>query len=102
MLVAVWDNSPNAGETTLGKVFPEEGPAFDEASRAVIIEYVEDGYVSDENADKIDYQELRAQMKEDTAAVSEDRISQGYESIWLGGRAALRPSREDDVLGKGN
>ena len=102
VLVEVWGNPPGAGETTLGMLFPEERTAFDEESWAVIIEYVEDGYFSDENADEIDCQELLAQMKEDAAAVSEDRISQGYESIWLGGRAALRPSREEDVLGKGN
>ena len=61
---------------------------FDEHSWAVTIEYEEDGTVSDENADEIDYRELLAQMKEDTAAASNDRIEQGYESIKLLGCAA--------------
>jgi len=54
----------------------------------VTIEYDEDGYVSDEDADDIDYTELLDQMREGTAEASAERVQQGYEPIELVGWAS--------------
>lgn len=86
VLVDVWGNPP--GQTTLGMLFPVDMTPFDNDSWAVTIEYEEDGYVSDEDADDINYEELLTQMKEDTLASSEARVKEGYEPIELVGWAS--------------
>ncbi len=94
VLVEVWGNPP--GQDTLGMIFPSDMTPFDEASWAVTIEYEEDGYVSDENANEINYSELLAQMKKDTESASLERVAQGYEPIELVGWAA-QPFYEVDT-----
>ena len=88
VLVKVWDNPPGAGQDSLGMLFPSESTPFDEDSWAVTVEYEEDGYVSDENADELDYDELLSQMKDSTSESSKQRIEQGYEPIELIGWAS--------------
>ena len=86
VLVEVWGNPP--GQNVLGMLFPAEMTPFDYNAWAVSIEYEEDGYVSDADADKIDYDDLLKQMKADTAASSSARVAEGYESIELVGWAS--------------
>jgi len=86
VLVDVWGNPP--GQKTLGMLFPADKTPFDGDSWAVTVEYEEDGYVSDEDADDIDYAELLVQMKSDTRLASEERIEQGYGAIELVGWAS--------------
>lgn len=86
VLVEVWGNPP--GQTVLGMLFPAAYTPFDIESWAVTIEYEEDGYVSDKDADDIDYVELLEQMQSDTAVESEERVQQGYDPIALIGWAA--------------
>ena len=88
ILVQVWGNPQGAGKKTLGMLFPSESTPFDQDSWGVTIHYEEDGYVTDENADEMDYQAILSQMKEDTQANSEERVKQGYESIELLGWAS--------------
>ncbi|MDO6717787.1 DUF2167 domain-containing protein [Psychrosphaera sp. 1_MG-2023] len=86
VLVEIWGNPP--GQNTLGMLFPADMTPFDQTSWAVTIEYEEDGYVSDEDADDIDYSELLVQMKSDTDSVNEERIKLGYGAVALIGWAA--------------
>lgn len=86
VLEDVWGNPP--GDSVLGMLFPAGLTPFDAESWAVTIEYEEDGYVSDEDADDINYDDLLATMKEDVAADSEARVEQGYEAIELIGWAS--------------
>ncbi len=86
VLVDVWGNRP--GQNTLGLLFPANLTPFDNESWAVTIQYEEDGYVSDEDADEIDYDELLVQMKKDTQASSELRVQEGYQPIKLIGWAS--------------
>lgn len=88
ILVDVWGNPPGAGTSTLGMLFPAETTPFDQGSWGVTIEYEQDGYVSDEDADQINYDDLLSQMQEDTAASSEQRVQEGYEPIELVGWAS--------------
>ena len=69
-------------------LFPSESTPFDDGAWAVTIEYEEDGHVSDKDADKINYDDLLSQMKEETQAASEQRAKKGYEPIELVGWAA--------------
>jgi len=86
VLVEVWGNPP--GKETLGMLLPEGSTPFDQSSWGVTIEYAKDGYVSDEDADDIDYDDLLSQMKSDTREESKKRVEQGYEGIELLGWAA--------------
>jgi uncharacterized membrane-anchored protein len=88
VLVEVWENPPGSGTDTLGMLFPSAATPFDEDSWGVMIQYEEDGYVSDENAEEIDFDELLTLMKEDTQEESKERVSQGYEPVELVGWAA--------------
>lgn len=87
VLVKIWGNPPG-GEKTLGMIFPTGVTPYDNTAWGVTVEYVEDGYVSDEDADKINYDELLSDMKESTANASQERIKQGYDAISLIGWAA--------------
>lgn len=87
VLVDVWGNLPGAGSSTLGMLFPAEFTPFDSNAWAVTIEYEQDGYVSDEDADDIDYDDLLSTMKSDTRDASKQRVQQGYEAIELVGWA---------------
>lgn len=87
ILVKVWGNPPG-GEKTLGMLFPVGVTPYDNDAWGVTVEYEEDGYVSDEDANDINYDELLSEMKESTAYASEERVKQGYDAISLVGWAA--------------
>ncbi|WP_019614253.1 DUF2167 domain-containing protein [Psychromonas ossibalaenae] len=86
ILVDVWGNPPQ--ENNLGMLFPAGMTPFDMGSWAVTIEYEEDGYVSVQDADNIDYADLLEQMQDDTADASKERVNQGYEEVELIGWAS--------------
>lgn len=85
LLVDAWGNPP--GNETLGMIIPVSVSPLAENGWGVVITYDEDGYVSDEDADSIDYAELLNDMKEESATVNEERKKQGYGSMLLVGWA---------------
>ncbi|MDH5432887.1 MAG: DUF2167 domain-containing protein [Gammaproteobacteria bacterium] len=87
VLTEFWGNPP-AELPMLGMLFPSEYTPFDETSWGVTIEYVQDGYVSDDDAADIDYNDLLESMQDDTREESKERVKAGYESISLVGWAA--------------
>ncbi len=88
ILVDVWGNPEGSTKGLLGMLFPADSTPFDDASWGVTIEYEQDGYVNDEDAADLDYNELLADMQQDTLLSSEARVEQGYEPIELVGWAA--------------
>lgn len=86
ILTKVWGNPP--GQKTLGMLFPSGLTPFDPESYGVTIEYEADGYVSDDDAEDIDYDELLQKMKDGTKKASKQRVKQGYQAIELVGWAA--------------
>lgn len=86
VLVDAWGNMPNT--QMLGMLMPTNVTAFDDNSWAVTIEYSDDGFVSDEDAADIDYNELLEEVKSDTKEASKERVKQGYESIEMIGWAS--------------
>lgn len=80
-----WGNPES--ELTLGMLFPQKYRVLDANSWGVTIEYAEDGYVSDEDAVDIDYDELLSEMKSDTKEQSAWRVEEGYPAIELIGWA---------------
>ena len=60
---------------------------FAEDGWAIVIDYEEDGYVSDEDADGIDYAELLASMQATSHESNAARVEAGYDEVELVGWA---------------
>jgi len=88
VLVDMWGNLPGTGTDTLGMLVPKVSAPYEDDAWGVTIEYENDGNVSDEDADAIDYDELLADMQSDTREASKERVAQGYETIELIGWAS--------------
>lgn len=85
VLVEAWGNPPS--DPTLGMVFPAGMGPLDDDSWAVVIEYQDDGYVSDDDAKDLDYAEILAGMQEAVSEANEERREEGYGSVELVGWA---------------
>jgi uncharacterized membrane-anchored protein len=94
LLVEGWGNPDGAG--TLGMIVPAGSSPLSGDSWGVVITYDEEGYVSDEDADSIDYEEMLAEMQASTEAANEARAEQGFEQVELVGWAE-RPRYEKDT-----
>lgn len=81
VLENLWGNPPD--KDILGMLFPEKLNPLDSSSWAFVVTFTDMGYVKDDDADKINYTDLLKEMKEDTKASSEARVSEGYEPIEL-------------------
>ena len=91
VLEQVWGNPPD--DSVLGMVVPKGRGVLDDHGWAVVVTYSDDGYISDEDAAKIDYDELLQEMKDGTKDENETRKEAGYEGIELLGWAT--PPRYD-------
>ena len=86
VLTTLWGNPPSE---VMGLLFPEEiTPLSDDFSYAVEISYSEEGYIDDEDAADIEYDELLEEMQDDALATNQARTSQGYPAIEIIGWAA--------------
>lgn len=86
ILVQVWGNPK--GDHTLGMLFPSDVSPLSEHGWGIVITYEEDGYVSDKDADSIDYDDLLKSMKEGIEEANKERQKEGYQTIELVGWAA--------------
>lgn len=91
VLEELWGNPPD--DSILGMVVPTATPLDSEKSWAVVVTFSDEGYVSDEDAAKTDYDALLAELKEATDAENTARKEAGYESVNLVGWAV--PPRYD-------
>ncbi|TNJ42428.1 DUF2167 domain-containing protein [Tamlana fucoidanivorans] len=81
VLTDLWGNPP--GET-LGLLFPDNmTPMHDAFTYAVEIEYAEEGYIDDEDAEDLDYDDLLEEMQADIISANPQRIEQGYPTMEL-------------------
>lgn len=83
ILHEVWGNPPQSG--SLGMIFPVQyGPA-DYNSWAIDISFEEEGYVDDADAGDINYDDLEADLKEESTESSKQREEAGYgKMLFLG------------------
>ena len=96
LLQKIWGNPP--GEPPLGMLVPKGFTPFSDHSWAVTIRFEDEGYVKDDDADKINYVELLQQMQDSAKAASEERVKQGYSPVSLVGWAT--PPRYDKAAKK--
>jgi uncharacterized membrane-anchored protein len=85
VLEELWGNPPD--ESVLGLIVPTAPTLADDNSWAVVVTYSDDGYVSDEDAAKIDYQEMLEEMQQGTKEENAARKEAGYGTVDLLGWA---------------
>jgi uncharacterized membrane-anchored protein len=85
VLEQLWGNPPD--ESVLGMVVPKGRGVLDDTGWAVVVTYSDEGYVSDEDAAKIDYAELLQGMKDADKEDNAARKKAGYGTIELIGWA---------------
>ena len=86
VLVKLWGNPPRSSDP-LGMLMPAGVSPLSQDSWAVAVTYEPDGYVSDKDAEKINYTELLTQMQKDLVSANKERQSAGYEPVNLVGWA---------------
>ncbi|MQA53275.1 DUF2167 domain-containing protein [Pseudomonas piscis] len=85
LLTEGWGNPP--GFTTLGMIVPSAVSPLAAEGWGVIISYKNDGHISDDDAAKIDYQDLLKEMQAADEEDNKERKEQGYSAIHLLGWA---------------
>lgn len=86
VLTDLWGNPPSE---VLGLLFPKDiDPIDDNFTYAVEVTYSNDGYINDEDAKDLDYDDLLEEMQEDTNAANPERKKLGYPEMELVGWAS--------------
>ena len=98
ILVDVWHNPPGAAEGVLGMLVPTGFGEHGKDSWAVVITYEASGYVKDNDASKLNYDDLLKQMQKSTQDHNAEREKEGYPPVELVGWAA--PPRYDAATKK--
>ncbi|HEY3403929.1 MAG TPA: DUF2167 domain-containing protein [Ohtaekwangia sp.] len=86
VLESLWGNPEDS--SVMGMIVPESRGVMADNAWAFIITYEEMGYVKDDDADDIDYDELLEQMQNDATAENELREKAGYQPIQIVGWAS--------------
>ncbi len=94
VVVELWGNPKSEG-MTLGMILPENQDVLDSAGYVFNIEYNEIGYVKDDDADDIDYDELLEEIKKDISEESKERVKMGLGAVSMVGWAT-KPFYDDD------
>ena len=89
ILTDIWGNPPSDEENkSLGMLVKEDETPFTDASFCINITYAEEGFIEDDDAKDIDYEELLESMQDDAETSNEYREEAGYERIELVGWAS--------------
>lgn len=87
VLIELWGNPPSSTEYVLGMIFPEGTDPFTRGSYVFVVEYEDMGYVKDEDAEKINYDDMLKKMQEEEKENNKTRVEEGYPAIHLVGWA---------------
>ncbi|WP_212004565.1 DUF2167 domain-containing protein [Chitinophaga sp. HK235] len=87
VLTRLWGNPESSAANALGMIFPEKSDPFTDSSYAFVVEYEDVGYVKDDDAEKIDYNEMLKNLQKDEKEENEQRLKEGYPGIHLVGWA---------------
>jgi len=96
LVIRAWGNPPN--NETLGMIVPAGAGVFQPESWAVVITYDEDGFVKDDDAATVNYDDLLGKMQRALRGENDERRRQGYPEIELVGWA--EPPRYDSAAHK--
>ena len=96
VLEEYWGNPPD--DSVLGMVVPTAAPLGSDRGWAVVVTYSDEGYVSDEDAAKIDYAAVAKDIKDATEEANAERKEAGYPAVHMLGWAV--PPRYDSASKK--
>jgi uncharacterized membrane-anchored protein len=82
----LWGNPPR--EDVLGMIFPEKGGPFADSSFAFMVSYEATGFVKDDDAEDINYDEMLKEIQASEPESNKARQQAGYEPIHMEGWAA--------------
>ena len=82
----LWGN-PERNDV-LGMIFPSDGGPYADSSFVFVVTFEEDGYVKDNDADKIDYDDMLKDIKKGEPEINVERKKEGYEAIYMIGWAS--------------
>ncbi len=82
----IWGNPER--KDVLGMIFPDTTSPFDAGSFVFVVSFEEDGFVKDDDADKIDYDDMFKELKKQEPDQNKEREKLGYEPIEMIGWAA--------------
>ncbi len=86
VLTDLWGNPPSE---TMGMLFPEDiSPVSENFTYAIDVSYSDEGYIEDDDAKDLNYDDLLEEMQGDAKAANEQRTELGYPTIDLVGWAA--------------
>lgn len=88
VLTQLWGNPPAAAEGSLGMIFPVQYAPESSNSWGSVIDYVDDGYVSDIDAQAIDFDALLTDLKDAAVEGNAEREKDGYDPMTLVGWAS--------------
>lgn len=86
VLVDLWGNPSANG--CLGMIFPEGDGVLMDGGYAFVVQYDEIGFVKDDDADDMDYDELLKDMQEEEVEENKERVAQGFEPAYTVGWAS--------------
>lgn len=87
VLTDLWGNPKR--DDILGIIFPEKATPFvSDSTYAFVVSYEDMGYVKDDDAKDLKYDDLMKEMQKDEKEANEERIKNGYESIHIVGWAS--------------
>jgi len=78
----------NPPADVLGILFPKDVDLMGDSRWFVVLEYEKEGHVKDDDAAKIDYSDLLADMKKSSEEINKERVKQGYDAVEIVGWAA--------------
>lgn len=97
VLSDLWGNPPS-GQLPEGLLVPKDHGVLNNVTYAIEITYEDIGFINDEDAKEIDYEELLESIKEDSELRNEYLRKEGYSTVEIIGWAA--PPRYDEVSKK--
>ena len=99
VVVDLWGNPPDQATDLSGMIVPAGEDLTTPNSWAIVISFTEDGYISDKDADEIDYADLLSKLKEGDKQANEARKASGLGTLNLVGWAVTpRYDKQAKVL----
>ena len=81
--------------TVLGMIFPENSTPYTDSSFVFVVSFDDMGYVKDDDAKDVDYDEMLKQIQDGEPEENKQRIAEGYPSIHMAGWAQ-KPYYDDN------
>ncbi|RFS21795.1 DUF2167 domain-containing protein [Chitinophaga silvatica] len=87
VLVQIWNNPPDQAKNVLGMIFPENTGPLTDSTYAFVVKFEDLGFIKDDDAEKIDYDEMLKNIHDGEAEENKAREAAGYSRFHLVGWA---------------